>query len=339
MNKVSGFIGCCFFILLGMAFSSYVGKSGASWPSMNYALPDSAKVRLGRFLFYDPILSRDNSISCASCHSQYTAFTHVDHTVSHGIQDRIGTRNAPALINLAWKKHFMWDGAIHHIDAQALAPITNPLEMDETLVHVVDKLQHHQKYPSLFYAAFHDSVITGELVLKSLSAFMLTLVSANSRYDSMQRGEIQFTSQETQGYRLFQRHCAACHQEPLFTNDEFMNNGLLPDSIYNDRGRVKISLNVKDSFCFMVPTLRNIEFSYPYMHDGRFKTLPEVFKHYTEGIVMSPTLSPLLRKKLILTSNEKVDLMAFLLTLTDKKFLFDSSFSFPKELKNIQFIK
>nr|HPI54462.1 cytochrome-c peroxidase [Chitinophagaceae bacterium] len=272
MKKIKGVAGLLGIIFLLNFLLAFEGKAPKGWPSMRYPLPDSAKIRLGRFLFYDPILSRDNSISCASCHSQYTAFTHVDHSVSHGIQDRIGTRNAPALINLAWKKHFMWDGAIHHLDAQSLAPITNPLEMDETLAHVAAKLQHQQKYPSLFYTAFRDSVITGEHVLKSLSAFMLTMVSTNSRYDSMQRAEIQFTSQETRGYNLFKRHCASCHQEPLFTNDEFMNNGLLPDSNYNDIGRVKISLNVKDSFCFMVPTLRNIEFSYPYMHDGRFQT-------------------------------------------------------------------
>lgn len=333
MNKLNGFIGICFFILLGISLSSFDGKAPNAWPAMNYALPDSAKVRLGRFLFYDPILSRDNSISCASCHSQYTAFTHVDHPVSHGIEDRIGTRNAPALINLAWKKHLMWDGAIHHLDAQSLAPITNPLEMDESLLHVVEKLQQHARYPSLFYGAFRDSVITGEHILKSLSAFMMTFVSSNARYDSMTRGEVKFTPQESRGYTLFKRHCSSCHQEPLFTNDEFMNNGLVPDSNFKDIGRMKITTQSKDSLCFMVPTLRNIEFSYPYMHDGRFKTLNEVLKHYTNGIMPSSTLAPTLQKKINLSSEDKVDLMAFLLTLTDNLFLFNTNYSYPPELR------
>lgn len=290
------------------------------------------KIQLGRALFYDPILSRDATISCASCHSQYTAFTHVDHALSHGIEDKIGTRNSPALMNLAWHKEFMWDGAINHLDMQALAPISNPVEMDEKIEHVVKKLQASKLYPKLFYKAFGDSLITGEHTLKAISQFMLILVSANSKYDSVMRKEATFTEQEQKGYLLFQKNCGACHKEPLFTNLEYENNGLEVDISLTDFGRMKITQNPKDSLKFKVPTLRNIEFSYPYMHDGRFKRLNEVLKHYTNGVKSSPTLSPHLAKPIVLSSNEKVDMIAFLLTLTDKHFLFNPQYSYPKDI-------
>ncbi|MGE0569204.1 MAG: cytochrome-c peroxidase [Bacteroidia bacterium] len=290
------------------------------------------KIQLGRALFYDPILSRNNMISCASCHSQFSAFTHVDHSLSHGIEDKIGFRNSPALMNLAWQKLFMWDGAANHLDMQALAPITNPVEMDENIAHVVSKLQSSNLYPKLFYNAFGDSVITGEHTLKAISQFMLTLVSANSKYDSVMRKQAEFTTQENSGYTLFKKNCASCHKEPLFTNDDFKNNGLALDTTLNDFGRYRVTKNPSDSLKFKVPTLRNIEFSYPYMHDGRFKRLAQVLNHYTDGIEKSKMLSSELQKPIVLTSNEKVDLISFLLTLTDKSFLFNPDYFYPKEI-------
>ncbi len=288
------------------------------------------KIALGRALFYDPILSRNGTISCASCHSQYTAFTHIDHALSHGIEDKIGTRNAPALMNLAWHTAFMWDGAINHLDMQALAPISHPSEMGETLENVVEKLQATAHYPALFYKAFGDSLITGEHTLKAMAQFMLRLVSANAKYDSVMRREAVFTEQEQKGYLLFQQNCNSCHTEPLFTNLAFENNGLTVDTSLQDFGRMKVTQNPADSLKFKVPTLRNIEFSMPYMHDGRFKRLNEVLKHYEKGIQASKTLSPKLAKPIVLSSNEKVDLTAFLLTLTDRHFLFDKSLGYPK---------
>ena len=298
--------------------------------SKNPLTPD--KVLLGRALFYDPILSRNNQISCSSCHSQFSAFTHVDHALSHGIEDKIGTRNSPALMNLAWQKVFMWDGAVNHLDVQALAPMSNPLEMDENLANVVSKLQATKLYPKLFLNAFGDSVITGEHTLKAISQFMLSLVSSNSKYDSVMRKQAAFNDQEQNGYTLFKKNCASCHKEPLFTNDEFKNNGLPLDTTLNDYGRFGITKNPLDSFKFKVPTLRNIEFSYPYMHDGRFKKLSQVLNHYTAEIHQSQTLSPELHKPIVLTSNEKVDIIAFLLTLSDKSFLFNPQYFYPKEI-------
>ena len=306
-----------------------------NWPKPAYDFNKNPlsinKVELGRILFYDPLLSKNNQISCSSCHSPFTAFTHVDHDLSHGINDRIGTRNSPALMNLAWHSSFMWDGAINHLDMQALAPISHPDEMGETIESVVQKLQHTKNYPTLFKKAFGDSVITGQHTLKAISQFMLTLVSSNSKYDSVMRKQAQFTAQEKNGYALFIKDCASCHTEPLFTNLQFENNGLAVDSTLNDYGRMRITKNINDSLKFKVPTLRNIEFSFPYMHDGRFKTMAAVLKHYTSGIKQSHTLSVYLQKPIVLSSNDKVDLTAFLLTLTDKSFLFNPKYGFPKK--------
>ncbi len=290
------------------------------------------KIELGRALFYDPILSKDNTISCASCHSPYNAFAHTDHDLSHGINDEIGTRNAPALFNLAWHKTFMWDGAINHLDMQALAPISHPKEMDESLKNVVEKLQSKKIYPSLFHQAFQDSLITGEHVLKALSQFQLTLVSANSKYDEVEKGLAQFSEQEENGYLLFQKNCNSCHTEPLFSNQTFANNGLPVDTTLNDFGKWMITKVSSDSLRFKVPTLRNLSFTYPYMHDGRFRKLNQVLNHYTKGISKSPTLAKELKNGIQLKPNEKIDLIAFLLTLDDKKFVFDQKHQFPKEI-------
>lgn len=280
---------------------------------------------LGRHLFYDPILSRDNTISCASCHLQATGFTHVDHDLSHGIDGKIGTRNSMTIMNVAWSKNFMWDGGVNHLDVQPLAPLSNAIEMDETLDNVVKKLNASTKYKTLFFKAFGDSLVTGQKTLLAFSQFIVQLNSYNSKYDKYIRQEVggEFTAQEINGLQLFRTHCASCHTEPLFTNNDFENNGLPVDTTLNDFGRMRITHNPKDSFKFKVPTLRNIQFTYPYMHDGRFKKLRDVINHYAT--------TDKLKKPIVLTANEKVDLVAFLLTLTDTEFLFDRRFGFPRE--------
>lgn len=332
------------FWIVFFVLTAFIGTKDAyfvvpkDWPKPEYDLSKNPlskeKIELGRALFYDPILSRNNTISCSSCHSQFTAFTHVDHALSHGIDDRIGKRNSPALMNLAWHKLIMWDGAINHLDMQALAPMTHPDEMGEKIENVIAKLYRSSIYPALFKKAYKDTLITGERTLKALSQFMLVLVSSNSKYDSVMRKQAKFTVQEKNGYALFQKNCSSCHKEPLFTNLEFENNGLPVDSILKDTGRMKVTKDPLDSLKFKVPTLRNIEFSYPYMHDGRFKRLSDVLKHYTTGIHRSKTLSKNLDAPIVLSSNEKVDLTAFLMTLTDRKFLFNPYFSYPKDIFN-----
>lgn len=281
------------------------------------------KIELGRMLFYDPILSIDSTISCATCHSPYNAFAHADHALSHGIHDSIGTRNAPALFNLAWNKTFMWDGAIHHLDVQPLAPISSHVEMGSDINTVVNRLNHSTLYKKHFAAAFESNLITGELVLKALAQFQLSLVSANSKYDQVVKGESGFTSQEQNGYALFIQHCNRCHTEPLFTNQNFENNLLPIDTLLNDIGRSKISLNANDNYKFKVPSLRNLDYSYPYMHDGRFKKLSQVIDHYTQA-----NMSP----KIALTSDEKKDLMSFLIALNDTTFIFNPQNKYPHQL-------
>jgi cytochrome c peroxidase len=291
---------------------------------------DGNVIALGRILFYDPILSKNNSISCASCHSPYNAFAHTDHDLSHGINDAIGIRNAPALINLAWHNTFMWDGAITHLDMQALAPISHPKEMGEQLVNVVGKLNGSVNYKALFLKAFNDTVITGQKILLALSQFQLILISAESKYDKVQQGKKQFTEQEKNGYALFQKNCNACHREPLFSSYEFANNGLAVDTSLNDKGKWRITQNSNDSLLFKIPTLRNLSYTFPYMHDGRFKKLSQVINHYTSGIVHTKTLAKQLQTPILLNPNEKVDLISFLLTLNDSAFVFNPNYQFPK---------
>ncbi len=289
-----------------------------------------AKVELGRKLFYDPILSKNNTISCASCHNSYHAFAHTDHALSHGIYDSIGTRNAPALFNLAWSKELMWDGASFHLDAQALAPIENKIEMDEKLNHVLQKLQANPSYVSAFQTAYGKGPITGEKFLNALQSFQLTLVSANSKYDSVKLEKANFNAQEQSGYQLFTMHCNRCHTEPLFTNHQFADNGLAVNLELNDVGRYRITRKSSDSLKFKVPSLRNLSYTYPYMHDGRFNSLQSVLKHYTKEIVQHPNLDEGLRAGIPLSDKERTDIIAFLLTLNDRSFVFDKQFSQPK---------
>ena len=328
-------------IILSFVFASFITLDNLFNPPDNWPKPvydfaknplTESKILLGRTLYYDPVLSRNNIISCASCHSPFSAFTHIDHALSHGINDSIGTRNSPSLMNLAWQTNFMWDGAINNLDMQPLAPIAHPAEMGSSINDVVNKLNSSKMYHRLFTNAFGDSVATGEKTLKAISQFMITLISSNSKYDKVIRKEELFTEQEANGYKMFQKNCSSCHKEPLFTTNEFANNGLLIDPGLKDIGRMKITLNSDDSLKFKIPTLRNIEYSYPYMHDGRFKKLSEVLNHYTNEINHSKTLATQLQQPIILTPNEKVDIIAFLLTLSDPSFVFNPKFQYPKEV-------
>ncbi|MBC7425470.1 MAG: cytochrome-c peroxidase [Bacteroidia bacterium] len=328
-----------FFSALLFMSAAYVNQLfyvPVNWPAPVYNFKNNPitkeKAELGRILFYDPILSGNQMISCASCHSPYNAFTHIDHSLSHGINDKIGTRNSPALMNLAWQKMFMWDGAINHLDMQALAPITHPDEMGSSIDSVIAKLQSKLRYRQLFYNAFGDSVITTERTLKSLSQFMLTLISSNSKYDKVMRNEtgFSFNENEQKGYVLFKQHCAVCHTEPLFTNNGFENNGLETDSFLKDIGRMKVTGNINDSLKFKVPTLRNCELTSPYMHDGRFRNLQMVLFHYTNTVSHTPTLSKHLQKMPVFTEIEKGSIISFLKTLTDEEFIKNTNHTFLK---------
>ncbi len=284
---------------------------------------------LGRKLFYDPILSRDSSTSCGSCHQRIAAFGHIDHKLSHGINGLIGTRNVPALQNLIWQPNFMWDGGINHLDVQPIAPITNATEMDESLAHVLEKLRRHPEYPRLFRKAFHQKEISTALMMKALSQFLALMVSDSARYDLYRSGALEFTPAETRGLALFRQHCATCHTEPLFSDFSMRNIGLQPDTAIGDYGRLNITGLPQDSMRFRVPALRNVEITYPYMHDGRFRNLKQVLAHYAAGNFHTGWVDPAVKKLAGLTAMEQQDLIVFLKTLTDRKFTYDRRFVDP----------
>jgi cytochrome c peroxidase len=283
---------------------------------------------LGRKLFYDPRLSVDNTVACANCHQQFAAFATYDHDFSHGLNNTHTFRNAPGLFNLAWMQKMHWDGGINHIEVQPLAPLTHPLEMGETIENVVNKLKADTLYPKLFSKAFGGTEVNSQKMLKALSQFMGSMVSYNSKYDKVKRGEANFTLTEQNGYTVFKSKCAGCHPEPLFTDNSFRNNGMPVNPFLNDFGRMRITGSAADSLKFKVPSLRNIGVSVPYMHDGRFNSVGSVIDHYRNDLITTqPTLDPLLKNRISITNQEKNDLIFFLFALTDTSFTKDPRFS------------
>ncbi|HEY0678326.1 MAG TPA: cytochrome-c peroxidase, partial [Chitinophagaceae bacterium] len=270
---------------------------------------------LGRHLFYEGKLSKDGNFPCASCHQQFAAFATFEHDLSHGFNNQFTTRNAPGLFNLAWHAKFHFDGGINNLEVQPLAPITAPNEMAEDINAVIEKLKQDDKYRTMFRSAFGSDEINSQRMLKALSQFMVMMVSANSKYDKMKRGEASFNTAELAGYQTFQAKCASCHKEPLFSDLSFRNNGLPVNSVLKDHGRMRITNQSSDSLKFKVPSLRNIYETFPYMHDGRFWNLSQVLEHYSTGIQSSSTLDPLLTSKIPLTATEKFNLIYFLGTL------------------------
>lgn len=304
------------------------------WPEpvYNFATNEitQAKFELGRKIFYDPILSRDGTISCGNCHQQFVAFAHAGHEVSHGVDDQNGTRNSPTLFNLAWQPDFFWDGGVHDLNLFAVSPITNPIEMDETMANVFEKLRKSPVYPPLFEKAWGDTAVTTDRFLKSLSQFMVMLVSADSKYDQFIKGKTDALNAEEQaGLAVFRQKCASCHTEPLFTDHSFRNNGMHQSIL--DEGRFRVTQQPGDEFKFKVPSLRNVGKSAPFMHNGTKKTLDLVIEHYRTGVNDSPTLDPLLKNGATLgiqiSDIEKTQLIAFLNALTDEDFLRDKRFS------------
>ncbi|MBC7571232.1 MAG: cytochrome-c peroxidase [Spirosoma sp.] len=290
-------------------------------------------VALGRTLFYDDMLSVNGTVSCAFCHQQPAAFAHPDHALSHGVNDKIGTRNNLGLQNLAFYKNFFWDGGVADLDLLPIAPIENPVEMAHSMPNLLNAVRQSAKYRPLFQSAFGSDSVTTARFLKSLSQFMLTMVSANSRYDKHARKEAggQLTSDELAGLNLFQQKCSSCHAGELFTDQSFRNNGL-SRVLNQDVGRYGITLRTEDKFKFKVPSLRNVARTPPYMHDGRFWTLNDVLNHYTT-MQEVPELDPVLRQNgkpgVLLTDPEKQQIIAFLNTLTDTAYIADRQFSAP----------
>ncbi|MCW4467376.1 cytochrome-c peroxidase [Flavobacterium sp. MFBS3-15] len=282
---------------------------------------------LGRKLFYDGRLSADGTISCSFCHEQGYAFTHHGHQFSHGINNQEGTRNAPAVQNMAFQSEYFYDGASNSLEMLSIVPIHNPIEMAETLETIADKLKTDREYIKLFSEAFEDKQVSSGNILKALSQFMAMMVSANSRYDKYVRKEPggSLTQEELQGLQLFQSKCATCHATDLFTDNSFRNNGLPPNPFINDKGREIVTGFASDAYKFKVPSLRNVEKTTPYMHDGRFGSLESVLSFYAMGVQQSETLDPQLNHAGVLgipmNTDEKIAIIAFLKTLTDEEFL------------------
>lgn len=284
---------------------------------------------LGKKLFNDPILSVDQSIACSNCHVKAVAFVDPQHALSLGVEERHGIRNAPSIANMAFMREFMWDGGIVHLDFVPPNAIENELEMDDKLANVVAKLNKSAVYPKLFKGAFPGiDTITSPLMLKALSQYQLMLVSKGSKYDQVRQNKAVFSAEEAKGFDVFKDKCESCHTEPLFTNQDYFNNGL--DVIFNDIGRARITEDAGDLGKFKVPSLRNVSLTSPYMHDARFKTLMEVLNHYAEGVKDSPTLANQLKSGnllgITLSSAEKQALIAFLGTLTDYELITDPRF-------------
>ncbi len=303
------------------------------WPKPAYDFKNNPLTKegfeLGRKLFYDGRLSKDGNFSCGSCHQQFAAFSTYDHNLSHGFNNAQTTRNAPGLFNLAWTKNFMADGGISHLDLQPLAPITAPNEMAETLENVMAKLKADSAYRKLFIKAFGDAIINTQRMTKALSQFLVMMVSSNSKYDKVMRGEAAFILPEQLGYDIFKKKCVSCHAEPMFTDYTYRNIGMPVDTFLNDYGRMKITNKKEDSLKFRVPSLRNVTYTAPYGHDGRFFSLMNVFEHYRSKAINSSTTDSLFKNKLPLSNFEIGQLTAFLYTLSDTTFLKDKRFAEP----------
>ncbi|WP_068595417.1 cytochrome-c peroxidase [Vaginella massiliensis] len=282
-------------------------------------------VELGRKLFYDGRLSRNNTISCGSCHIQENAFTHHGHNVSHGIDGRLGIRNAPPIQNLAFVKHFNWDGVLHDLRLQPLIPITTFEEMDSAMEEVIEKLKNDAEYRKYFRIVFGDEKIDGYRILSALEQFMRSVISSDSKYDKYLQGKIKLSTEEHRGLVLFQNKCSTCHSGTLQTDQSFRNTGLYYDPQYQDAGRFRVTLDSVDWMKFRVPSLRNVELTAPYMHDGRFYSLEAVLNHYSHGIRASKNLDTIFlqgaRPGIAMTNEEKTAIIAFLHTLTDTTFI------------------
>lgn len=295
-------------------------------------------VALGKKLFYDKRLSGDNTMSCNSCHKQENAFA-TNLAVEKGIDGIEGTRSSMPLFNMVWNTDsFFWDGRALTLEEQTQMPVEDAIEMHETWENAISELQADEKYPEMFKDAFNVSSdgITQQLAGKAMSQFLRTLISNNSKFDQYVRGEVALTDAEDDGFTMFEvegpidgisiggADCFHCHGVPLFTDYSFRNNGLDSDATFTDFGRENTTGDIKDRAKFKVPSLRNLLYTAPYMHDGRFATLEEVIEHYNFGGHESSTIDPDMKNLeygLLLTQTEKDNLLAFLKTLSDPSFI------------------
>lgn len=299
----------------------------ADFPALNAAVeknkPTKYGVELGEKLFFDPRLSRNNTIACATCHIQTSAYA--DHQIQAvGIEGRVGLRNVPPIQNLAFMQFYNWDGSKRQLENQVIVPIITPEEMHTSIVEVIAKLKDDSSYEALFQKAFGDRQITPERIYQSIAQYEYTLISADSKYDQVMQNKASFTVLEGEGYTLFEAHCASCHSGALFTDQTFRNIGFPLNSDSNEAGRARVTGHVNDYMSFRVPSLRNIEFTAPYGSFGQFETLKDVLDYMDNGVLDAPNLDPIFKEnqnRMPLTSSEKEALLAFMKTLSDPRFI------------------
>jgi cytochrome c peroxidase len=289
-------------------------------------------VDLGKHLFYDNILSGDQTQSCATCHNQKNAFSDNGLRVSEGIRGDSGDRNAMVLFNLMWSSANFWDSRAANLRELATMPIENPIEMDAKLPDVLDRLNQSVMYLSKFKDAFDTDTIKEEHLAKAIEQFLLTITSDNSKFDKFNRGEVKLTAQELRGFETLKvKGCFNCHSTTLMHDDISHNTGL--DRVPADLGLGGFTAKATDDFKFKTPSLRNVMVSSPYMHDGRFRTIEEVIRFYEEDVQFSSrniTLEFLqIAPRNRLTTEDMADVTAFLHSLTDQKFLDDPRYKDP----------
>ncbi len=281
---------------------------------------------LGELLFFDPILSSDSSISCASCHKPQYAFSD-NMALSLGVGGRKGNRNTPSVMNQSDRNFMFWDGRNETLEEQAGGPIENHVEMNLPLSEVINRLYRH-KYYTMFFIKLFGQQPNRENIVKAISQYERTLETNNTAFDNYMsdKDTTQFSESAKRGQQIFnvKGKCFDCHFGPDFTNDQFRNIGLFNGKDLNDSGRFSVTRKISDLGKFKTPGLRNISITAPYMHNGMHKTLKEVIDYYNEPdkfIKNSVNRDTLLNKPLNLSDNEKKDLENFLLSLTDRRFL------------------
>jgi cytochrome c peroxidase len=320
-------------------FKSRAAQRSDNTPSDNPVT--DAGATLGRVLFYDTRLSANNKVACASCHLQKNAFSD-PHRFSKGHEGKETDRNAMPLVNVRFYPNgrFFWDERAASLEEQVLKPIQSKVEMGHDLDRLVDLLGKDPAYPDLFNKAFGEPKVNKERLARALAQFVRSLVSYQSKFDeglakveSVRRDFPNFTEEENRGKTLFVQQCARCHLPADQTAGFFMNrprnNGLDADPRTADGGVGDVTLDRNRVGLFKSPSLRNIELTGPYMHDGRFESLEKVVEHYSEGVKNHPNADGRLRRGLRFTTRQKADLVAFLKTLTDQKFTTDPKFSDP----------
>ena len=316
------------------------------FPKMPVAVNNPVTVEganLGKQLFYDPILSSDSTISCASCHHQKAAFSDSPNSFSKGRNEALMKRNTMALFNLAWYPAFFWDGRASSIEEQVFHPVREYDEMNLDWKIAGKRLERNKVYKKQFNEVFGSSKIDSVQISKAIAQFLRTLLSYQSKYDQVIEGKTLFTKDEYEGFGLVNDQtkgdCIHCHitdGDALGTALVFSNNGL--DAItdandYKDKGRGAVTGKTIDNGKFMVPSLRNLAFTAPYMHDGRFETLEDVINFYSEGLQKSANIDSKMefvhQGGAKLTSEDKRKIIAFLLTLSDSSFIANPEFSNP----------